>query len=143
MPVKKPKKPTVSQLKKKADQIVSEYVRRSAADPHTGLATCYTCGVQKPWKEQQCGHYISRGANILRYDQRNLRVQCVGCNVFRKGNYPAYAAALVRECGAEIIEQLQWESKELKQWKPTDLQDVIDSYKHKLDELNKTATITQ
>lgn len=137
-----PVKPTVSKLKKKADQIVSEYVRRSAADPQTGLAACYTCGVQKPWKEQQCGHYISRGSNILRYDLRNLRVQCVGCNVFRKGNYPAYAAALVRECGAEIIEELEWESKQLKQWRVTDLQEVIDTYKRLLDELTKERGIT-
>ena len=55
------------------------------------MAVCVTCNVKKPWKELQAGHYEKRGKNQLRYDETNVHPQCVGCNVFQKGNYTRYA----------------------------------------------------
>lgn len=125
------KKPTVSSLKKKADKVFSEYIRRSAADDN-GYAPCVTCGAVKPWREQQCGHFISRGHNSLRYDRRNCHVQCPGCNVFKHGNYPCYAIFMVETYGQPILRSLEQESHIIRQWKPYQLQEIIDEYKAKI-----------
>lgn len=123
---------SISQLKKEADNAFSRYIRQRYADDHTGYGSCVTCGISKPWKELQAGHYITRGSNILRFDERNVHPQCVGCNVFKKGNYPAYAIFMVRTYRPSILETLEQESKTLKQFRPFELQEIIDTYKEKI-----------
>lgn len=127
---------TVSQLKKKADAVFSQYIRQKYADPHTGLVACVTCGVSKPIKEMQAGHYETRGTNYLRFDERNVHPQCVGCNVFKKGNYPRYATFMVGRYGPGILEQLEEEAKVLTQFKPYQLEEIISLYKAKIDSLH-------
>lgn len=134
---KKPKKPSVSALKKKADAIFSLYIRTKYADPHTGLVACVTCGTLHPIKEIQNGHYISRGNNWLRYDERNCHPQDYSCNIARKGNYPAYAAFIVRTYGVDRLEELHQESKALYQWKPHLLEEIISEYTEKLKKLSQ------
>jgi len=131
-PSMKTKSKSVSQLKKEADATFSQYIRQKYADPHTGLVSCVTCGIMKPWKEMQAGHYESRGNNFLRYDERNVHVQCYGCNVARKGNYPAYATFMVRTYGTDILETLREESKFSLKFTTAELQEIIDTYKEKL-----------
>ena len=126
------KKQTVSSLKKKADATFSQYIRMKYADPHTGLATCVTCGVQKPWKQMQAGHYEKRSVNHLRFDERNVHVQCAGCNVFQSGNYPRYAQYMIKTYGEEILDTLSEEAKTIKQFKPNQLSEIISLYKAKI-----------
>lgn len=130
----KGKAPTVSRLKKKADQAFSEFIRRNAADEN-GMVRCVTCNVVKPWQQQQAGHYEKRGVNPLRYDERNCHPQCVGCNVFQNGNYPKYAIFMVETYGQSILQQLRSEAQVTKQWKAWELTELIDHYKAKLQEL--------
>lgn len=122
------KKKTVSQLKKKLDAVFSLWVRTKYAD-WKGEVACYTCGIKKPVAEIQNGHFVRRSVNSLRFDERNCRPQCVSCNVFKRGNYPAYALNLVREQGPQILEELDKESRVLKQWTVPELEDLIERYK--------------
>lgn len=93
---KKDKKKTISQLKKFLDTLFSEYVRRKYSDSD-GFVRCYTCGRYGHWKTMQNGHFVSRAYLPTRYDERNCRVQCVGCNVFGGGQIPKYAKRLEDE----------------------------------------------
>lgn len=130
----KKKTKSVSQLKKDADSEFSKYIRNKYAD-YAGYVTCVTCGVSKPIKEMQAGHYEKRSVNSLRFDERNVHPQCVGCNVFKKGNYPRYATFMVGRYGEGILEQLEEGAKEIKQFKAHELQAIIDDYKEKLEQL--------
>lgn len=121
------KKKTVSSLKKKADAVFSLWIRKKYADSR-GYVACYTCGVKKPIKEMQCGHFIRRSVNSLRFSEANCRPQCPGCNVFMRGNYPRYATELVRECGPDILKKLDRESRKLKQWTVPELEKLIERY---------------
>lgn len=67
----------------------------------------------KPWKELQCGHYVSRSHLSLRYDERNCHPQCVGCNIFKSGAMDEYALALVRQYGDGILEELGREKQKI------------------------------
>lgn len=77
----------------------------------------------------QCGHYISRSHNSLRFDPRNTFVQCVGCNVFKNGNYPAFTAFLINTFGHEYILDLEKEGRNIKQFTTQELESLIMKYK--------------
>src|SRR6266481_3775812 len=94
---RKKKVKTVSQLKKEADKVYSLHIRLKYADDN-GMVSCYTCGKRNNYKEgMQCGHFISRSHLILRYDDRNCRVQCSGCNMWGKGKIPEFGNKLELE----------------------------------------------
>ncbi len=95
---------SVSKLKKKLDGVFSKYIR--ARDSHI----CFTCGKRMEANESQDGHYVSRAWIPLRWDERNNNCQCVGCNVFKKGNLDEYAIRLRKKYGETILEEL-WERK--------------------------------
>lgn len=104
---KKDKRPTLSQLRLKLDKVFSEYIRRR------DRGICCTCGVQKEWKLQQAGHYISRSHLSTRYNEINVHCQCISCNVFKSGNMPSYTLFLQRKFGGQIIEELYKKSLEI------------------------------
>lgn len=126
-------------LKKKADEVFSQWIRISAIDPTDDLVKCVTCPAKKPWKEMQAGHYETRGTIYLRYDERNVHPQCVGCNVFKKGNYPRYATWMLKTYGPTILDELEEESQTLVYNARTLYEDVISQYKAKIAELQNEA----
>lgn len=116
------RKKTPAQLKKLADKVFSEYVRQR------DRGTCISCGTQKPWKEMQAGHFVSRRHLATRWDEWNVHCQCVSCNVFLKGNMVRYAVALREKHGDNIIEILDKQSRISKPYKKADLLEIILKY---------------
>lgn len=107
--VKKDKTPTKkaktrSYYVKRLDSIYSQYIRLK--DSINGMAKCVTCGKVKPWKDMQNGHYMSRSYQATRWLDMNCNVQCVACNVFKKGNYTEYAMYMINLHGPDGVEQL-------------------------------------
>lgn len=112
---------------KKLDTVFSQFIRLRAAD-HIGYSACVTCGTSKPWKEQQCGHFESRGKFGTRWNEKNCNVQCYRCNVLLKGNYPAYSRYLVRMFGASILDELELMSNQSPKFSISELQLMTDDY---------------
>lgn len=102
---KKPIKPSVAKLKKTADTIFSQYIRLRDSDKDGNLK-CISCDVVKPWKEMQNGHFVTRGCNLLRYDELNCNGQCVGCNMFKAGNLFEYGRQLDLKYGDGTADRL-------------------------------------
>ncbi len=124
---KLPKRISVARLRRKLDAVYSTYLRKNGADER-GIASCYTCGVKKHWKDLQCGHYISRSYNQLRFDPRNTKIQCVGCNIFKNGNIDEYALKLTEEYGLQILKELAEEKRKIRQFTVQELTDLIKKY---------------
>ena len=124
------KKKTRKQLIKELDKVYSKYVRNKYAK--NGMVECYTCGVIKPIKEMDCGHYISRRVMSTRWFEKNTKPQCRACNRFQEGNKPKFALHLKAEYGSGILEELDQISRILV--KPTNdkLMAMIDYYKREL-----------
>ena len=127
---KKKRKKSVSYYKRIADKAFSEFIRKQASD-NWGRASCFTCDVRKPWKELQAGHYVSRSHNSLRYDERNVQVQCSGCNIFKYGNMDEYALRLQEKYGKGILEELRLKKREIKNFKVSELEEIIKLYSGK------------
>lgn len=122
-----PKQKTLKQLKKKLDEIFSKYIRLRKA--RKGVVQCVTCNKFGYWKEMQCGHYVSRTHLSTRFDERNCNVQCVGCNVFKKGNMDEYALYMKREYGEGILEELNKLKHKSRKITRAEYQEKIQHYK--------------
>ena len=126
---------TISKLKKKLDVLFSQYIRRRNAD-HLGRVKCFTCGVEKHWKEQQAGHFQSRSHHSTRWDEVNVQVQCVKCNMYRQGEQYKFGMYLDQRFGDGTAEELENRAKTIVKLNRVDYEEAIERYKQKINELD-------
>ena len=124
------KKPTRSKLVKKLDVVFSQYIRLSNAD-NNGYCTCVTCNKKFYWKEIQAGHFMSRKHYSIRWDERNVKPQCVACNVYRAGEQYKYSLYL----GNNLSKTLLDESRELRKFTNIELEEMIADYAERVKKL--------
>jgi len=124
------RKPSRKNLVVKLDKVFSEYVRRRYAV--NDIAECVTCGKKDHWKNLQAGHFISRKHYATRWNEENVQVQCVKCNVYRYGEQYLFGLHL----GQEVSERLLQESREIVKFSDHDLEEKINYFIDKLSELN-------
>jgi hypothetical protein len=124
------RKPTLKSLRKKAWKLHSELVRRY----EKGI--CYTCGIKKPWKQQNAGHYIHK--DCLDFDSVNIHCQCVRCNKWLNGNSGIYAERLIAEYGENTIIELRQRSNQVRKFGYQEMEDLIIKYQAQLKTLNNS-----
>lgn len=130
----KPKKktgPSVAKLKKEADKWHSLATRYRFAEKvgEEWWAHCFTCGVYKPTKQLQCGHFMSRRHNLLRYNEENTAPQCYSCNVMEHGKQYQYAIKLDEFYGSGTAKKLYEQSKHLHSFTQAELLEIINDAK--------------
>lgn len=124
-------------LKNKLWALFSQYIRRRHADDN-GNAACVTCGDVKHWKYQQAGHYVAKQKGLAVYfEERNVHVQCLACNVFKDGNPDQYALFMIKTYGPTILEELDSQRKQIRQIKRAEYMDLIADYQERLKKLEK------
>ena len=132
------KKPlTRSQIRKKLDEVFSQYVRMLYAD-HTGVVACYTCGAPYHWKKIHAGHFASRVRMSTRWDEMNVKPQCVRCNIFKGGESYLFAKVLDAEYGEGTADEVYRRSEELRKFSTPELEELLAEYTKKRDELART-----
>lgn len=97
-----------------------------------GIAECITCGEKKHWKNLQCGHFVSRKVNVLRFDEENTNAQCVGCNMFKSGEQYAYSKALDMKYGDGTAERLWAQRFDTHKFTITELEEIIHDRKEQI-----------
>lgn len=122
MKSKKPK----SKLIKELDVIFSQYIRLS--NSIDGFCTCVTCGRVYEWKKIQAGHFMSRQHYSVRWDERNVKPQCYGCNVMQQGRQFEFSKYL----GQELSNELYLLSKQTRKFTEIELEEMIQEYKSRL-----------
>ena len=133
---KKGKKTKLSTLKKKAWSTLSLLTRLSASDAN-GYCSCVTCGMTKHYKEMQAGHWVPQAqGNAVRFDRRNVHVQCYRCNVNLGGNGPEYSAFMERTYGKEVMEELRRKSNESVKFTQADYEQMISEWESELQQLD-------
>ena len=131
------KKPTVSSMKKKADKYFSLYIRYRDSEivGSERLATCITCGVKKPIKEMQNGHFVSRVCSKLRYNETNCNAQCMPDNVMKHGDLYEYARQLDLKFGDGTAEKLHNQRHENYKLTIQELEQIISDAKDYVKEM--------
>jgi len=134
---KRKKLPSIASLERKADAEFSQYIRRRHAD-EGGTTECVTCKKLLHWKyDAQCGHFIKRGNQGVRFDERNCNAQCARCNKWLGGNDGVYAVYIIDTYGREVHDELVcWKGKEFKRYR-SDYEEMIEKYQKLNLELDK------
>ena len=122
-----PKKASRKTIVKKLDAIFSIYIRRRYAK--NDIAECVTCGKQDHWKSLQAGHFMSRKHYATRWDEDNVAVQCMGCNVYRYGEQYKFSKHL----GKKISDKLLFKSRQTVKFSNFELEELIIKYKNLVD----------
>ena len=127
-------------IKEKALEIAREFnlsiIERTDAllkidcDMYTNLGSDSTKAEKKDVK-MQCGHFQSRKHYSTRWDERNVAVQCAGCNVFRYGEQFKFSLYL----GVKLSEELLQKSRETVKFADVDLLEMIENYSDKVKKL--------
>jgi hypothetical protein len=127
---KKPtRKPARKTIITKLDTIFSQFIRLKYSKNE--ISKCVTCGKKDHWKKLQAGHFISRKHYTTRWDEDNVQVQCVGCNVYRYGEQYLFSKYL----GQELSDELMAKSRSIAKFSDVELLEMIKEYKDKVDKL--------
>lgn len=123
------KKLTRSKIVKKLDNIFSQYIRLS--NSKNGICKCVTCGKEGHWKNGgiQAGHFQSRKHYATRWDERNVKPQCVGCNMFKAGEQYKFSLYL----GQQLSDDLLKESHKTVKFTSYELEDMIEHYSKEVE----------
>lgn len=123
---KKPKKVLVKslpQLKKQLQSAFNSWIRNRDKD-----LPCISCGQFKD--KYHAGHFIAQGfSGFLRYNEDNCHKQCVGCNLFKRGNLLEYRIALIQKIGRAKVEWLEEHRKDVRKVTREELEELLNKYK--------------
>lgn len=124
-------KSSLSALIHKLDGLVSEVVRRSAADAK-GECQCVSCPTKMHWSLMDCAHFISRSHMNTRFNLINLGVACRACNRIT----PTLHLDVWRQkMSPEQVEYLEREGRSLRKLMRYELEQGIELMEAKLKEL--------
>lgn len=117
---------TLKSLHDKAWKLKSKIVRIKAE------GKCFTCPVQKDWKEMDAGHFRH---NKCDFDEINIQCQCSRCNRFLNGNLGIYAVNLISKYGKDKVDELILRSNQPDFYSYEDYENMIKDFKQQLKEL--------
>lgn len=112
------KKPTLSKLLKEADRVFSLWIR--ARD-----GKCVICGTTE---RLQNSHLIRRGKKSVRFDEKNCNTNCATHNYLHNIYPEVYTQWFIKRYGVSEYEKLIKKSQEVKQFKTSDLEELIKKY---------------
>lgn len=129
------KKKTLSELKKDLWDLCKKIIRLKYPP------ICYTCGKGNiQGSDWQTGHGKPKGALSLRYqyDLRNLRPQCMHCNLNLGGCSDIFISKLEREReGLEFLLEACFKTNEGWKIKQRDLMGSLEAYKFVEDKIKE------
>lgn len=127
---------SLSTLIKEADEVFSKYIRkRDANKQHPFYLNCFTCGKPERIEFAHCMHFIDRDQMATRYDEMNCHGGCENCNCFDSKHGEKYHAAMIHKYGESNVADLQWKARSLAKFARYELEEIIETYKHKLKNL--------
>jgi len=110
------------------DRWFSRFVRLRDSDEN-GFIKCCTCGRQKHWKDCHNGHYVKRGHQATRYDEKDCAAMCVYCNMKRNGEEQAHRLYINHKYGEGTAELLKLKGKAPFKMLPEEYEEKIKHYK--------------
>ena len=123
---------TISKLKKDLDKVFSLYIRLRHASKD-GIVKCFTCDKTAHYKKMHAGHFMSRKHHATRWNEDNVQVQCVKCNLYGQGEQYAFGKLLDIRIAEGKAEELQELSRTTVKYMRFEYEDMIKHYKEKVN----------
>lgn len=130
------KKLTIETLKKRLDVLLKVVRYYGTQDGVTNRCTTCVNKLPIPIKELQCGHFIKRGNQRLKYVRVNLMPQCRRCNKYLDGAQDKAAYHIIHTYGLSTFDMLveadkAWQAGRLG---PLKRSDIVAYYNYWLGE---------
>lgn len=120
---------TIQDYVKLAQTVFNKYIRlRDAGN------VCISCQ-KKPLKENAGHFYNANNHWSVRFDERNVHLQCEHCNTYLSGNLIYYRENLLKKIGITEFENLSAEAMKTRKFTIDELKEIIATYKKKIKEL--------
>lgn len=92
---------------------------------------CISC--QKPPLKKNAGHFFNANNHYsVRFDERNVNLQCEHCNTFLSGNLIPYRENLIKKIGIQEFEDLSKIANETRKFNIQEVKELINIYKNKI-----------
>ena len=121
--MKSERKRLIEKLDKLCRQIL--LIRDARHDHHF---QCVSCRRLLPLDTAQVGHFIPRKHFAVRWDLRNINLQCPHCNKWLSGNLVEYRKALIEMHGVEEVVKMETFYREPPRYTVFDLQEIVKQY---------------
>lgn len=119
---------TLQDYLKIAQQIFNKYIRLRDKGK-----VCISC--QKPPKKENAGHFFNANNHYnVRFDERNVHLQCEHCNTFLSGNLIYYGENLLKKIGEGEFQLLEAEANKTRKFTIEEVKEIIETYKKKVKE---------
>jgi len=117
---------TLSDYMKIAQQVFNKYIRlRDKGN------VCISC--QKIPKKENAGHFWNANNHwSVRFDERNVHLQCEHCNTYLSGNLINYRENLLKKIGKDEYYNLEQESNKTRKFTIDEVKEIIAAYKQKI-----------
>ncbi len=92
---------------------------------------CISC--EKPAKKENAGHFFNANNHwSVRFDERNVHLQCEHCNTFLSGNLIYYRENLIKKIGITDFNNLSLIANETRKFTIPEVKEIIEIYKEKV-----------
>lgn len=118
---------TTAQLKKKADTLFSEYIRKRDK-------RCLRCGKTT---SLQCAHIIGRRNHRLRYDPQNAITLCYACHIHWAHKEPLEFVEWLELRGGKRVKYLNEHKNEIEKRKNEDYVELVNALKAMIEGLGR------
>ena len=120
---------TVQDYVKLAQQVFNKFIRlRDAGN------VCISCN-KNPLKENAGHFYNANNHWSVRFNERNVHLQCEHCNTYLSGNLIYYRENLLKKIGIEEFDLLSVEATKTRKFTIDELKEIISTYKKKIKEI--------
>lgn len=115
---------TLSDWLKIAQQHFNTFIRNRDKDQ-----LCISC--QKPPLKKNAGHFYNANNHYnVRFDERNVHLQCEHCNTFLSGSLINYRENLIKKIGIKEFEQLSLIANETRKFTIEEVKEIAEKYKN-------------
>lgn len=121
------KKDEIKPLKKKLYELVQKYARLRDSDKHW-WGRCISCWKRVRRDKADGGHYISRTNMSTAFDEKNINLQCKGCNWMLWWNLIEYRKNLIKKIGEPEVRRLEYLKHKTKRRTKKELEEKINYY---------------
>ena len=130
---KREKLKTVTDHANDTQRIVNKYIRLRDLKEGRG---CISCGT-KTAMQWHAGHYRNvKTHKSIRFDHRNIHLQCSQCNDWEGGNKIEYRKGLLERVGVDVVEWLEAQH-DTKRWSVEELKQIQDLHKKLIKDLDE------
>lgn len=120
---------TVQDYIKMAQIIFNKYIRLRDKGQ-----VCISC--QKPPLKENAGHFFNANNHYnVRFDERNVNLQCEHCNTYLSGNLLEYRTNLINKIGNSEFLILEADARKTRKFTKEELKEIMAIYKKKCKDL--------